>query len=257
VLSGHFGGDLDPALVDSYLDRRDLVVRWCDVRQSLVFPAGGPGFVFRPDHFPVEPRLSVLFIEPAEPIHEERLDDGTFVFSVFSLSARRLERVVGELEANQVGWSDATVFPDGLPQRWQIVELPAVFDERIALVGYGVLNGARVSAGAQMDLLTIWRVIQPGPLAARMFVHVLRPDGTVVAGVDSFGAPANRWIERDIVVQLHRLSLPADLPASQYPIELGWYLADSGTRWRASVDQGVTVDRLLLSPLIVSAQGDD
>jgi hypothetical protein len=254
VLSGHFSADLDPALVERYLERRDLVIRWCDVRQSLVFPSGGAGVVLRPDYFPIDLTLSALFIEQDTPLYQEFLADGTLAFAVWSLSVERLEAELAVMEAGPVGWSNALTFADGLADDWQALDRPIVFDDRIALLGYQILGGASAAAPGPVDLLTAWRVVRPGPRTAVMFVHVLGPDGSVVSGADSLGAPANRWIERDVIVQLHRLPLGDDLAAGGYPIEVGWYEADTGARWQVQVGSEMWVDRLLLSSLQVASE---
>ena len=77
----------------------------------------------------------------------------------------------------------------------------------------------------------------------------------MVAGYDGFGAPPNRWLAGDVIVQLHRFALPGDLAAGEYPVELGWYERDTGARWTAAVDGGASVDRLLIGPLQVGNRG--
>jgi hypothetical protein len=106
-----------------------------------------------------------------------------------------------------------------------------------------------------VTLVTYWRALQPASAEAITFVHVLGPEGTVVVGYDGFGAPPNRWLAGDVVVQLHRFALPVDLAPGDYPIELGWYERDTGVRWRAAAGGGQEVDRLLIGPLRVGASG--
>jgi hypothetical protein len=252
VLSGHFASDLDPALVDSFVRRTDLVPRWCDVRQALIYPSGESAYLFQPDYFPVDPTLHEQFIGAGGPPHEHRLADGTFVFAVYWLESSQLRARLPR-GASPVGWSDATTFPDGLPDDWAPVGWPVVFGERVGLVGYEILDGERIAPGGVVTVLTFWHVVQPGPAMGTTFVHLLGPKGAVVAGYDGFGAPPNRWVAGDVVVQMHRFSLPGELAAGAYPVELGWYERDTLVRWSVPTGDGehALADRLLLQPIVI------
>jgi hypothetical protein len=118
------------------------------------------------------------------------------------------------------------------------------------MIGYQVLNGERVAPGDVVTVLTYWRVVRSGPADGITFLHVLDPQGEVVAGYDGFGAPPNRWVAGDVVVQVHRFALPSSLAPGRYPIELGWYARDTGLRWQVTLPDG-SQDRLLLRPLAV------
>jgi hypothetical protein len=249
VLSGHFPADLDPALVDSYLRRQDLVLRWCDVRQALVYPEGGSTHVMRPDYFSVDPVLLDLLVGADVPAYEQHLADGTFVFGVYPLDRRLLEGRLSVARHNPVGWSDGTIFPAGLPDDWARLNLPVRFADKVALVGYEVLNGEQASPGDVVTILTYWHAVQPGQATAITFLHLLRPDGTVAAGYDGFGVPPNRWLSGDVLVQVHRFALSGDLVAGLYPIELGWYDRNTDVRWDVSTGDGRQVNRLLLQPV--------
>jgi 4-amino-4-deoxy-L-arabinose transferase-like glycosyltransferase len=262
VLSGHFPGDLDPALVDSFLRRTDLAPRWCDVRQALVYPAAPSAqdesatrrsssgtYVIQPDYFPIDPTLHELFLGDVAPLYERRLEDGTFVFAVYRLDAAPLDARLDSVRNNPVGWSGVTAFPDGLPDDWAALEGPVDFGGKVELLGYELLNGEEVAPGDGITVLTYWRAAGPGPGDGITFLHLLSPVGAVVSGTDGFGAPPNRWIAGDVVVQVHRFALPGDLPPGTYPVELGWYERDTGARWAVIVPDGRQIDRLLLPPL--------
>ena len=256
VLSGHFPADLDPGLVDRFSRRRDLAVRWCDIRQSLVYPDGGSTTVIEPDYFAIDPVLRERFMGDPAPLTESRLPDGTLVYAAYPLGTDGLEHLLAEAGDRPVGWSRAASFPDGLPEDWASLDGAVVFGGRVALIGYEVLNGERVAPGDVVTLITLWRVVQPGPTAGITFVHLLSPEGAVVSGYDGFGAPPNRWVSGDVVVQIHRFGLPGDLQPGALPIELGWYERDTGARWPVSTADGDHADRLLLQPLIIAGEGD-
>lgn len=259
LLSGHFPADLDPALVESFLRRSDLEPRWADVRQALVYPAGavagssrGPTYLFEPDHFPVDPTLQEWFVQGA-PLYERHTLEGASVFAVYRLEPPPLVERLAAAQGSPVGWSRATTFPDGLPEDWTAIEGPVSFAGRVDLLGYELLNEAPAPRDG-ITLLTYWRAAGPGPASGITFLHLLGPGGRVLAGEDRFGAPPNQWHAGDLVVQAHRLALPGDLAPGPYPIELGWYERESGTRWTIDLPQGAQVDRLLLRPVQVAAQ---
>jgi hypothetical protein len=249
VLSGLLPADLDPALVKSFLRRDDLDPRWADVRQALVYPGGESTTVMQPGHFPIDPTLRELFLGDARPAYEHRLEDGTVVFGLYPLDAGPLAERLVPAQDNPVGWSGVTAFPDGLPEDWTPLAVPIRFANRVELLGYEVLNGGEVAPGDEITVLTYWRVNEPGSPAGITFLHVLGPDGAVVAGYDGFGAPPNRWRAGDVVVQVHQFALPADLSPGRYPLELGWYERDAGARWTVTLAEGGQVDRVLLRAL--------
>jgi hypothetical protein len=257
LLSGHFLSDLDPAMVDRFMRREDLEPRWADVRQALVYPAGSsssaPTVLVQPDYLAVDPALQELFVE-AGPLHEQTTGDGTFVFAAYPLADASLAGRLAAVQGHPAGWSGVTTFPDGLPDDWTAIEGPVSFGGRVDLLGYEVLNKTPSAPGEVVTLLTYWRATGPGPESGITFLHLLEPEGTVVAGYDGFGAPPNRWQAGDLMVQVHRFALAGDLAPGEYPIELGWYERDTGVRWAVDVGSGGQVDRLLLMPLVVATK---
>ncbi len=257
VLAGHFPADLDPALADSYVRRTALALRWCDIRQALIFPAGSSASVFQPDHFPIDSVLFSLFFGEKSPTAEHHLPDGRFVFAVYRSDGDLLAARLAAARDNPVGWSRAAAFPDGQPIDWTPLAAPT-FDGRVSLLGYEVLNGA-VHSGDVALLLTYWQVSSTEGEGGEgiTFVHALDPAGRVVGGFDGFGAPPSRWIAGDVIVQLHRFALPIDLEPGSYPLEIGWYEPGSGVRWTVPLPGGGQVDRLLLAPLRVIKRGKE
>jgi hypothetical protein len=251
VLSGHFPADLDPALVQSALRRTDLLPRWCDVREALIYPYGGSATLFEPGYFPIDPVLYDVLMGHPQPIHERRLDDGTLVFRTYLLREDMLRGRQGEASPGSVGWSGATHFRQGRPEDLTQLDWPVSFAGQVEMLGYEILGGGRAAPGQLVTLLTYWRANGPASSQAVTFVHLLDAGGSVLAGDDGFGAPPNRWLEADAIAQLHRMVLPAGLAQGLYPAEIGWYERDTGQRWTVTLDGGQTVDRLLLEPLEV------
>jgi hypothetical protein len=253
VLSGHFAADLDPALVESAMRRTDLQPRWCDLRQSLVYPAGTDAWVIQPDYFNIDPLIFSRYMGSPAPVDERRLVDGTPVFTVYPLEQARLQTVLRRAEEQLVGWSPAAIFPEGLPSDLVSLDLPIGFGGRVALLGYEWPDGSSAVPGDTVTLVTFWRALAPGSSQAIAFLHLLDAGGAVAGAYDGFGAPPNHWFAGDTIVQLHRFSVPGDLPPGAYPVELGWYERDTRQRWAVDGVEG-PVDRLLLGPLRVESK---
>ena len=251
VLSGHFPADLDPALLQSALRRTDLTPRWCDVRQALIYPGGASATLFEPDYFPIDPVLYGRLMGAPAPVGERRLDDGTVVFRTYPLREDLLRERLDEAAPGPVGWSRATRFPRGAPDDLVELSWPVSFAGRVDMLGYEIVGGNRAAPGQLLTLLTYWRAREPASAQAITFLHLLDAEGRVIAGDDRYGAPPNRWLADDVIVQLHRVVLPGDPGQGVYPIEIGWYERDSGQRWTVPLNGGQAVDRLLLGPLYV------
>ncbi len=61
-----------------------------------------------------------------------------------------------------------------------------------------------------------------------VFVHVVAPDGSLVAQADARPAwvapwPTDRWLPDQPVLDGRRISLPADLPPGRYQVWVGLY----------------------------------
>ena len=93
--------------------------------------------------------------------------------------------------------------------------------------------------GNTLTLATFWRVIDPqvvGPVTppafktdASFFLHVLDPEGNIVAQQDTLDAPSWQWQRGDLIVQIHRAPLPPGSPAP-LTLALGLYNRGDGPR---------------------------
>ena len=126
------------------------------------------------------------------------------------------------------------------------LELPVTFDS-LTLLGY-TLDRPTLKPGETTLLETIWRVESVPERLLSVMVHVLGPDGRVVAQGDGLGVPIESWQLGDVFVQRHSLTLPQAVSPGVYWIQTGVYWLDDGERWPAR-DQRATGDRALLVPL--------
>jgi hypothetical protein len=94
-------------------------------------------------------------------------------------------------------------------------------------------DGQTVRKGDQMQLILTWQVNSAVPPDATVFIHVLTPDGKLVAQAD--GDPVanllalSNWPEPGIILRETR---SVSVPESNYVIRVGLYNRSSGERWR-------------------------
>lgn len=102
----------------------------------------------------------------------------------------------------------------------------ASFGEQIALVGYEVVE-ADIRPEGVVRVILYWQALAPMEVSYKAFVHVLDGNGVYLAGDDQFPAdgnhPTNTWLPGEYVQDEFVITLPADVPAPPYWLEVGWY----------------------------------
>lgn len=107
----------------------------------------------------------------------------------------------------------------------------------IRLLGYDI-DKTTFAPGGKIFLQLWWRA-DDAPLADwTVFTHVLGPpkaDGDRVwAGLDAppgrGSAPTHTWVAGDIILDEYQISLPGQMPAGDYPLEIGLYRLQEGGR---------------------------
>jgi 4-amino-4-deoxy-L-arabinose transferase-like glycosyltransferase len=113
--------------------------------------------------------------------------------------------------------------------------MSVTFGSQIALAGYNLepASGAQ-SLGQPLQLTLIWKSLAPADANYTVFVHLVDADGRVRAQKDN--APVNNtypttlWQPGEFVADTYSIVLPADFPPGDYGLEVGLYLAETGTR---------------------------
>jgi hypothetical protein len=110
----------------------------------------------------------------------------------------------------------------------------AVFGGQMALLRFK-LEPAQAKAGAKVSVQLKWRAEAEMERSYKVFVHLLDPSlQQVLAQRDAQpldgNAPTPGWLASEVVDDELVLSLPANLAAGDYPIELGVYDERSGDR---------------------------
>jgi hypothetical protein len=110
----------------------------------------------------------------------------------------------------------------------------ATFGEAMQLLS-DQLEPGRASAGGKVVVKLRWRSAAAMKQAYKVFVHVLDSSGEqVVAQRDAEPqdgkAPTPGWVMGEVVDDEYAITLPAGLPAGDYPVEIGVYDPRSGDR---------------------------
>jgi len=125
----------------------------------------------------------------------------------------------------------------------------------IALSGYDVTN-TTLKPGQTLHLTLYWHDVAPVDRDYKVFVHVLNGAQKVVAQQDQIPAagtrPTSSWFPGDDIADQYQIPLPTDLPAGSYPIEIGVYDPNTGTRLAVSQNGSTVGDRIILTKLEVA-----
>ncbi|MCI0398975.1 MAG: glycosyltransferase family 39 protein [Chloroflexi bacterium] len=130
--------------------------------------------------------------------------------------------------------------------------LMATFGNEIALLGYDLA----MTAPRQYTLSLVWQALTQPTADYTVFVHVLDQYGVCCLWQQDLmpqqGAyPTGRWLSEEVVVDNYTITLPPDVPAGPYAVEVGLYLADTGQRLLIVIPGLRAKDALVLRPLMV------
>jgi hypothetical protein len=111
--------------------------------------------------------------------------------------------------------------------------IDARFGEQIALVAYEITPD-NVQPGATLTVTLTWRAIAQMPRPYTVFVHLLGPDGNLVAQHDGIpqhdNAPTTCWRPGDLIPDPHPLTLPTNVVPGEYTLITGLYFWETGER---------------------------
>ncbi len=134
------------------------------------------------------------------------------------------------------------------PERhWEVpadlISSDVLFNDEVRLAGYAVETD---EAAARPDVIRVhlaWQALTEMETSYRVFVHVRRADGQVVAQSDgepvNWTRPTTGWAVGEVVSEVREIPLPQDLPPGTYSLYVGLYKMDTrhpsaGTRLRTS-----------------------
>lgn len=118
----------------------------------------------------------------------------------------------------------------------QVGDAPQITGGAVSAGGWSfgdafALDGASIqgepSVGSPLELRLLWRSVKRTGTPYTTFVHVVGPDGTLVAQSDSppqggFAA-TNLWLTGQSIEDAIQVALPADAPPGEYEVRVGLY----------------------------------
>lgn len=135
------------------------------------------------------------------------------------------------------------------------VPLSVTFGSEIALLGYDAPT--RVAPGERLRVAFYWRVLAAVPRDYKVFVHLIGPDGEIVAQADSvpvgWSYPTTAWQPGETVRDEHVLELLATAARGDYLLAVGLYDPVTSDRVPPRDAAGVELAdrRVLLEPVQV------
>jgi len=107
------------------------------------------------------------------------------------------------------------------------------FGQIARLVGYD-LEPASAAPGEEVRLTLCWQALGTASRGYTVFVHVLGPDGRMLAQADAppceGRCPTYGWVPEEYLTDRHAFTLPADAPDGGYQIAVGLYDLTDGER---------------------------
>jgi len=130
------------------------------------------------------------------------------------------------------------------------------FGNRIDLIGYGV-DRAEAQSGDAIQLTLYWQARGKVDHDYTVFTHLIDDEDRIWAQEDnqplSGDYPTSIWDQGQVIRDRHELTLPSDIPAGAYEVEVGLYLSSSGERLPVLDDAGGMLDnRIVLVTIEVS-----
>ncbi|UCC87584.1 MAG: DUF2079 domain-containing protein [Anaerolineales bacterium] len=113
--------------------------------------------------------------------------------------------------------------------------------------------------GCWLELVLYWQTQQPMNTDYTVFVHLVGPDGQILAQRDAppdGGAyPTRRWAAGEVIADPVRVPLSSDLPPGSLELAVGLYRPDTGQRLPALDAQGQPLDEKVILERIVIDSG--
>jgi hypothetical protein len=239
---------LSPEAIKDGFGRDDLREIYFDCETSWVYPEGGQSAGWyglfretwqRRDSFMQERlKLARLSYEQVE-YHQEP----AFVLFEWKNGTAPVPQSGGKVTAAPSDWAPARAETEGVA-----LTLPVQLNGPMTFLGYQVLSPP---VKGVLEVQTVWRVEANSARPLSIMAHLLGPNGAPIAVGDGLGVPVDQWQKGDVIIQRHRLTIPAGTPPGVYWVQTGVYWLDTLERWAVERDGQPVGDRLLLSSVAV------
>ena len=123
-------------------------------------------------------------------------------------------------------------------------QLFADFGGQIALIGFDQ-SQAEARPGDTIRVQLYWKAQRPLEINYQSFLHVLRPDGSLLTQSDHLNPgdyPTRRWPLDKYVRDEFVLVIPADAPPGSYPVAAGLWVQAEGWRLPLLDASGIQID---------------
>jgi 4-amino-4-deoxy-L-arabinose transferase-like glycosyltransferase len=226
---------------DLYAGAAGAAVRWFDGQQSLVLPGGHKGYVYVTEQaLPssgLAPAFAALLERGAVPVRDGSLSAADGTLRAYRWRDNRAVDALLAEAAQAPAWASAeTAYVAGTSEAQRVPLAMPLDYGRLALLGYSYGDEAR--AGEAWQVTTYWRVLQADAAPLAVFVHVLDDANAVRASWDGFHVAPAGLREGDLVIHVHAIALPDDLPAGEWRVELGVYSPVTLERLPLTIDSG-------------------
>lgn len=122
-----------------------------------------------------------------------------------------------------------------------------VLDDQVRFLGHDI--SGYPGPGQQISLTLYWQAINPPEGDYTIFLHLLGPDGNLVAQHDALPLdglyPTSEWVVDDVFAHRATLQLPPNVPAGEYDLLAGMYTYPNTVRLPVASDRPYAQDGLI------------
>jgi hypothetical protein len=226
----------------------DPRIAYFDCTESWLYPAGGaaPGWYAFHRHTTSNANAFIqAHLTPTRLSYEQRTPHETPPFAIYEQPLELVKPGEKLVHPAPSAWlpTDATQHS---------ASAPLALDGPLDFLGYTLIDQTG-KAGDDVEFWTYWRVTATTDQPLSLIAHLLGDDGRFVTAGDGLGVPITEWRGGDVLVQRHRLTVPADAPPGRYWLQTGAYWLETLERWPVRVEGEIAGDRILLDSIDVEA----
>jgi hypothetical protein len=111
--------------------------------------------------------------------------------------------------------------------------LTVTLGDRVELLGYD-LSTDSIAVGEMLTLTLTWRALSEMDTDYTVFTHLLAPDGSMTGQRDAQPVggsyPTSLWLPGEVVSDVHQIPVRPDAAPGEHRLEVGMYVAQTGTR---------------------------
>jgi 4-amino-4-deoxy-L-arabinose transferase-like glycosyltransferase len=145
-----------------------------------------------------------------------------------------LEAQVDDLPVQRLGQFEVQAIARNWTMPTTSHPLSVTLGSQVALVGYDVKSQLSNLKSQTVELTLHWQALEEMSESYTVFVHMVDASGAIRAQQDNAPVngtyPTTLWQPGEFVSDTYTLALPPDLPQGDYVLEVGLYLAETGTR---------------------------